>query len=285
MHAVILFCLIVALCTFGIVHATKASYELEGQQARDAALSAADGLAKQLSSASRAALSLVGISARTCRLGLQAFHLVVYGTLKSLCYWTCRQQRDKGCKFSTSSFMPLSNALHQPSRILLQAAVVKMNPNWSFLESNFHVLAEELFRQVSCSGAVHFLCSANGVVSTSCLIPFLLDHWSNEDGNDDGSLALMELTLLPFGRVRASLGKPIQRNSTADIFSSEYVDEFKTWEVVEASGLHVQGPVPLINSKNLAFTFGWVASWFARFSCRNGEGQGLTWCASKLLVA
>eukprot|EP00983_Pelagomonas_calceolata_P074294 1152496-Pelagomonas_calceolata.AAC.1 len=83
---VILFCLIVALCSFGIVHATNASYKLEGQQARDAAVSAADGIAMQLSSASRAALSL--------------------------------------------------------------AAVVKMNPNWSFLESNFQVLAEELFRQV-----------------------------------------------------------------------------------------------------------------------------------------
>eukprot|EP00200_Dunaliella_tertiolecta_P007255 CAMPEP_0202381292 /NCGR_PEP_ID=MMETSP1127-20130417/34796_1 /ASSEMBLY_ACC=CAM_ASM_000462 /TAXON_ID=3047 /ORGANISM="Dunaliella tertiolecta, Strain CCMP1320" /LENGTH=127 /DNA_ID=CAMNT_0048980207 /DNA_START=93 /DNA_END=473 /DNA_ORIENTATION=+ len=82
---VISFCLIVALCSFGIVHATNASYDLEGKQARDAALGAADGLAQELSSASKAALSL--------------------------------------------------------------AAVVKMSPNWSFLEANFHVLAEELFRQ------------------------------------------------------------------------------------------------------------------------------------------
>eukprot|EP00983_Pelagomonas_calceolata_P053123 1143173-Pelagomonas_calceolata.AAC.7 len=90
LHAVILFCLITALCSFGIVHATNDSYDLEEKQARDAAVSAADGIAKQLSSASRAALSM--------------------------------------------------------------AAVVRMNPNWSFLESNFEVLAKELFRQASSIG-------------------------------------------------------------------------------------------------------------------------------------
>eukprot|EP00983_Pelagomonas_calceolata_P067909 1149674-Pelagomonas_calceolata.AAC.2 len=89
----ILFCLIVALCSFGIVHATNASYKLEGERARDTAISAADGIAKQLSSASRAALSMVGV--RGCK-GYRPY---------------------KGCKD--------------------MAAVVKMNPNWSFLESNF----------------------------------------------------------------------------------------------------------------------------------------------------
>eukprot|EP00967_Tisochrysis_lutea_P066887 scaffold87300_cov20-Tisochrysis_lutea.AAC.2 len=67
MYAVILFCLIVALCSFGIVHATNASYNLEGQQAQDAAVSAADGIAMQLSSAFKAALSMVGVSA--CAIG------------------------------------------------------------------------------------------------------------------------------------------------------------------------------------------------------------------------
>eukprot|EP00983_Pelagomonas_calceolata_P055641 1144237-Pelagomonas_calceolata.AAC.3 len=35
---------------------------------------------------------------------------------------------------------------------MVQAAVVRMNPNWSFLESNFEVLAKELFRQASSIG-------------------------------------------------------------------------------------------------------------------------------------
>ncbi|KAF5833115.1 hypothetical protein DUNSADRAFT_10665 [Dunaliella salina] len=160
----ILFCLIVALCSFGIVHATNASYDLEGEQARDAALTAADGLAKQLSLASRATMSLV--------------------------------------------------------------AVVRMNPHWSFLDSNFHLLAEELFRQ------------------------------SAEDSNDD-SLALMELSLLPFGRIRASLGKPIQRNSTADLFSPGLVGEFETLDVIKHGGLHIKGPNSLSNSDAQAFSAGY----------------------------
>eukprot|EP00983_Pelagomonas_calceolata_P042226 1138403-Pelagomonas_calceolata.AAC.4 len=144
-HAVISFCLIVALCSFGIVHATNASYDLEGKQARDAALGAADGLAQELSSASKAALSLVGAGG----------------------FGTRSPQNEIDCKSPTLSFMPLFQTLHQPSRNLLQAAVVKMSPNWSFLEANFHVLAEELFRQ------------------------------SNGKENGDGGLALMELTLVP----------------------------------------------------------------------------------------
>jgi len=153
----ILFCLIVALCSFGIVHATNASYNLEGEQAKDEATSAADGLVVQLSSASRAVLSL--------------------------------------------------------------AAVVKMNPNWSFLESNFLVLAEELFRQ------------------------------SNEDGN----LALRELALLPFGRVRLLLTKPDQRNSTADLFSPALVDRLQPYQSIAVGGLTINGPIPLTTGDERAF--------------------------------
>ncbi|KAF5833121.1 hypothetical protein DUNSADRAFT_10671 [Dunaliella salina] len=160
----ILFCLIVALCSFGVVHATNASYDLEGEQAKDAALKAADGLAKQLSSASRAALSL--------------------------------------------------------------AAVVHMNPTWPFLESNFLVLADELFRQ-------------------------------STESHTDASLALMELTLLPFGRVRAGLGKPIQRNSTADIFAPEMVGTFVPYKTMERPALHIKGPSPLSNSELKAFSAGY----------------------------
>eukprot|EP00983_Pelagomonas_calceolata_P111874 1159828-Pelagomonas_calceolata.AAC.4 len=57
--AAVLFCLVVALSVFGVVHATNASYDTEGRQAWDAAVSSADGIAKQLSYASTAALSLV----------------------------------------------------------------------------------------------------------------------------------------------------------------------------------------------------------------------------------
>eukprot|EP00200_Dunaliella_tertiolecta_P008864 CAMPEP_0202391596 /NCGR_PEP_ID=MMETSP1127-20130417/91918_1 /ASSEMBLY_ACC=CAM_ASM_000462 /TAXON_ID=3047 /ORGANISM="Dunaliella tertiolecta, Strain CCMP1320" /LENGTH=297 /DNA_ID=CAMNT_0048994037 /DNA_START=814 /DNA_END=1704 /DNA_ORIENTATION=- len=154
---VILFCLIVALCSFGIVHATNASYKLEGQQARDAAVSAADGIAKQLSSASRAALSM--------------------------------------------------------------AAVVKMNPNWSFLESNFQVLAEELFRQ----------------------------------SNDEGNLVLKELAFIPFGRVRINYGDPITRNSTADMFSPQLVNQLGPYRSIKERGLTVNGPIPLTNTEDRAF--------------------------------
>eukprot|EP00967_Tisochrysis_lutea_P030855 scaffold36256_cov16-Tisochrysis_lutea.AAC.1 len=197
--AAILFCLIVALCTFGIVHATNAHNDVEVRQARDAAHIAADGLSMQLSSASRAALSLVGVIA--CVIG--------HGGSKGGGLQLPRMFNHTTLQNPASAFMDF-----------LQAAVVKMNPDWPFLESNFHVLAEELFRQ------------------------------SNEEGN----LALMELTLVPFGRVRASLGKPVQRNSTADLFSSDFISEFKPYETMELSGLDIKGPNPLINSEDFSFT-------------------------------
>eukprot|EP00983_Pelagomonas_calceolata_P069297 1150316-Pelagomonas_calceolata.AAC.2 len=129
--AVILFCLTVALCSFGIVHATKASHKLEGERARDTAISAADGIAKQLSSASRAALSMVGV--RGCK---------GYNPYKGF--------KDMGgrLQFPSSAYAGALKNPSFPSAHMLQAAVVKMNPNWSFLESNFEVLAKELFRQV-----------------------------------------------------------------------------------------------------------------------------------------
>ncbi|KAF5842283.1 hypothetical protein DUNSADRAFT_7936, partial [Dunaliella salina] len=57
----ILFCLVVALCAFGIVHATNASYHMEETKARDQAVRVSDAIAKQLSSASQAALSLAAV--------------------------------------------------------------------------------------------------------------------------------------------------------------------------------------------------------------------------------
>jgi len=153
----ILFCLITALCSFGIVHATNDSYDLEEKQARDAAVSAADGIAKQLSSASRAALSM--------------------------------------------------------------AAVVRMNPNWSFLESNFEVLAKELFRQ------------------------------SNEEGN----LFLRELALIPFGRVSANYGTIHDHHTHTDLFSPERIESTGPYRSMEQRGLTVNGPIPFTNTEERAF--------------------------------
>ncbi|KAF5826951.1 hypothetical protein DUNSADRAFT_1701 [Dunaliella salina] len=108
------------------------------------------------------------------------------------------------------------------------AAVVKMNPNWDFLESYFPVLAEELFRQ------------SEGSMTSRV----------------NTELTLKELELLPFGRVRASAGKPRARNSTADIFSQELMDVFVPRKAMAEDGLHVKGPVPLTKSNKQAFTGG-----------------------------
>ncbi|KAF5833120.1 kinase-like domain-containing protein [Dunaliella salina] len=159
---VILFCLIVALGTFGLVYATSQHYDIEGRQARDSALIAADGLAKQLSSASRAALCL--------------------------------------------------------------AAVVRMEPRWPFLVSHFQVLAEELFSQMS---------------------------------QDEDDFGLMELSFLPFGRVRASLGKPVQRNSTADLFSPGFMHEWMPLETLQQGSLDIKGPNSLSHSDLFSFTAGY----------------------------
>ncbi|KAF5837077.1 kinase-like domain-containing protein [Dunaliella salina] len=155
---VILFFLIVALCSFGIVHATNDSLEEEEKQSREAAVSTADGIATQISSASRAALSL--------------------------------------------------------------AAVVRMNPSWAFLESNFEVLARELFRQ------------------------------SNEEGN----LVLRELALIPFGRVTANYGTIHHgHHSSIDLFSSERIESTGPYRSLAQRGLTVNGPIPFKGTEEKAF--------------------------------
>eukprot|EP00200_Dunaliella_tertiolecta_P017894 CAMPEP_0202422936 /NCGR_PEP_ID=MMETSP1128-20130828/51118_1 /ASSEMBLY_ACC=CAM_ASM_000463 /TAXON_ID=3047 /ORGANISM="Dunaliella tertiolecta, Strain CCMP1320" /LENGTH=687 /DNA_ID=CAMNT_0049031019 /DNA_START=129 /DNA_END=2189 /DNA_ORIENTATION=- len=184
----ILFCLITALCSFGIVHATNHSYDLEEKQARDAAVSAADGIAKQLSSASRAALSM--------------------------------------------------------------AAVVRMNPNWSFLESNFEVLAKELFRQSNEEGS-------------SCQNePKLVIPGSNfevlakelfRQSNEEGNLFLRELALIPFGRVSANYGTIHDHHTHTDLFSPERIESTGPYRSMEQRGLTVNGPIPFTNTEERAF--------------------------------
>ncbi|KAF5842402.1 hypothetical protein DUNSADRAFT_7386 [Dunaliella salina] len=152
---VILFCLLTGLCTFGVVYAAKDSYDMEQRRAKDAALSAADGLAKQLSSASRTALSMV--------------------------------------------------------------AVVKVNPDWPFLESRFDELSKELFRQ------------------------------SEKQSQHEDSLGLMQLALLPFGRVRALKSKYFDSNVTYDVFSPEHIHAFKPVDTINAGTLYIDGPNLLSN--------------------------------------
>ncbi|KAF5837079.1 hypothetical protein DUNSADRAFT_4860 [Dunaliella salina] len=154
----VIFCIIAALSAFGIMRATTASYNSEANHAREAAVSAADGIATQLSSASRAALSL--------------------------------------------------------------AAVVRMNPSWAFLESNFEVLAKELFRQ------------------------------SNEEGN----LVLRELALIPFGRVTANYGTIHHgHHSSIDLFSSERIESTGPYRSLAQRGLTVNGPIPFKGTEEKAF--------------------------------
>uniref|UniRef100_A0A7S3R0U6 Protein kinase domain-containing protein n=1 Tax=Dunaliella tertiolecta TaxID=3047 RepID=A0A7S3R0U6_DUNTE len=153
----LVFCLVAALCSYGIMRATEASYKLEERHARDAANYAADGLAKQLSTACRAVLSL--------------------------------------------------------------AAVVKMNPSWPFLESNFQVLAKELFRQ----------------------------------SYDEGNLSLEELALIPFGRVSLNYGLIHNHTTHTDLFSPDHVNVLGPYRSLAQRGLTLSGPIPLTNTEEKAF--------------------------------
>ncbi|KAF5837368.1 hypothetical protein DUNSADRAFT_4473 [Dunaliella salina] len=96
------------------------------------------------------------------------------------------------------------------------AAVVKMNPSWSFLEAVFLPLAKELFRQ-----------SGPG--------PSKLGR----------NLDIKEIGLLPFGRVRAIYGVPVSRNTSRDLFSPELVTLLGPYRSMRERGLTVNGPIPL----------------------------------------
>eukprot|EP00983_Pelagomonas_calceolata_P084958 1156461-Pelagomonas_calceolata.AAC.4 len=82
------------------------------------------------------------------------------------------------------------------------------------------------------------------------------------------------------------MGKPTQRNTTADIFSPGLVDEYVPYKSMEQDGLLIKGPFPLTNSEAHAFSAGYVTFYILSFvvtgvgnkevltSCEQGTSRG-----------